>query len=133
MPRKEWSKKSKYWLPAEDLATAKHYAKRYPLWVAELKTCGGISGLSYDKEAVQTSGNSDPTAKQAMRMAEILDKINLVENAVAEADPTIYRWLLEAVTIGTNYDILIAKGMPCGKDYFYNRKRKFYKILAGKI
>lgn len=131
--RKEWSLKSKYWMPAEDLATARHYAKRYPSWIAELKEIGGISGLSYDREAVQTSGNSDPTAKQAMRRKELGDKIALIEQTVAEADVSIYTYLLEGVTKGTQWEILAAKGMPCGKNYYNEKRRKFYYLLAKKI
>lgn len=133
MPRKELSKRSKYWLPPEEYATARHYAKRYPLWLSEIKTIGGISGLSYDKDAVQTSGDSDPTAKQAMRRKDLSDKCDLIERTVAEADVTIYKWLLEAVTLGTNYENLSARGMPCGYQYFYDKKRRFYWLLAKRI
>lgn len=133
MPRTELSKKSKYWLPREEYATARHYALRYPNWLKEMRSYTGVSGLSYDKEAVQTSGNSDPTSKEAIRKAELSRKVELVEECVYKADPTIFNGLLRAVCYGDSYEKLAAGGLPCGRGYFYDKKRKFYWLLASRI
>lgn len=133
MPRTELSKKSKYWLPREDYATARHYALRYPNWLKELKTYKGVSGLSYDKDAVQTSGNSDPTMQEAIRKRELALKVELIEECAYKADPSIYDGLIRAVCYGDTWEKLYAGGLPCGRGRFYEMKRKFYWLLAHRI
>lgn len=133
MPRRELSKKNEYWLPAEDYSCAIHYAKRYPLWEAELRTIGALQGVSYDSEAVQTSTQSDSTMAGGIRRAEISAKMDVVRSAVQESAPDIAEWMLLGVTYGLTYYQLADKGMPCGKNYFYERRQKFYWCLARKI
>lgn len=133
MPRRELSKKSKYWLPAEEYATAYHYARRYPLLEAELKTIGSIQGLSYEGEAVQTSSCGDPTEAAGIRRAEISRKMEVVQTAAAEAAPDIAEFLMLGVAYGLTFYQLAERGIPCGKNYYYEHRRKFYWLLAKKI
>lgn len=133
MPRKELSKKNKYWLPAEEYATVYHYAKQYPLWEAELRAIGGVSGVSYEGEAVQTSNESDPTQTHGIRRAEISAKMDAVRGAVDEAAPEIAEFLLLGVAHGLTFYQLQERGIPCGRKYYYERRRRFYWILARKM
>lgn len=133
MARKELSKKSKYYLPAEEYATAYHYAKRYPSWEAELRAIGGVSGVSYDSEAVQTSYSGDPTQSAGIRRAEVTGKMRIVENAVRAAAPDMAEFLLLGVAYGLTFYQLQERGIPCGRKYYYDRRRKFYWILAKAI
>lgn len=133
MPRRELSKKSKYWLPAEEFKTACHYARRYPLLEAELRTIGTVSGLSYDGEAVQTSSLGDPTESAGVRRAEISRKMDLIRSSAHEAAPDIAEFLMMGVAYGYTFYQLVDAGIPCGKNYYYERRRKFYYLLAKKI
>lgn len=38
----------------------------------------------------------------------------------------IYEWLLKGVTMEVSYSDLRAAGLPCSKDYYYERYRKFF-------
>lgn len=133
MPRRELSKKSKYWLPAEEYATAYHYAKRYPLWEAELKTIGTLSGVSYDSEAVQTSSCGNPTEAAGIKRQEITRKMDLVRDAAVVSAPEITDFLMLGVAYGLTYYQLAERGIPCGSRYYYERRRRFYWELAKKI
>ena len=35
----------------------------------------------------------------------------------------------EGVTCGVSYGVLAARGIPCGKDYYYDKYRKFFWLL----
>lgn len=65
--------------------------------------------------------------------ADYEEKCRIVEETAQEAGGEIARWILEAVTKNdVTYNTLRARGIPCGKDYFYERRRKFYMLLHRK-
>ena len=48
------------------------------------------------------------------------------------ADPELYSYILKAVTEGTTFVVLKSLyGIPCERDMFYDRRRKFYWVLSG--
>lgn len=73
---------------------------------------------------------SDPTARRAIMKAYYLEKIELIENTAKEADKYLYDYILRAVTEGLSYTYLktILK-MPCGRDLYYDRYRRFFWLL----
>lgn len=128
------TKDSKYWIPAEDFRTALHWSLRYPLWVAELSIDPDTSkAIRYDKDKVQTSGNYDSTMETAIRRDELRRKKELLENTVREVAPDIYKYLLLGVTQGRTVYQLIDEGMPCSKDYFIERRQRYYYAISKKI
>jgi len=75
-------------------------------------------------------GLSDTTAKSAIRRTYYADKIKLVEETAKEADPYLYEYILKAVTEGLSYTYLrTIMEMPCGRDMFYDRYRRFFWLL----
>lgn len=76
----------------------------------------------------------EPTATAAERAATLSVDCELIEQTAIEADSGIYQYLLLAVTEkGINYEILRAcKDIPCGREYFYLRRRYFFHRLAEK-
>lgn len=123
-----------YYLPKEEYWTVIHYARQYPAWLKELRTIPDTSkAISYDGERVQTSGGYDSTAEVAMRRAMLDKKRKLVEDTAQEAGKEIAVYLLRGVTLGTSFDDLKGQGLPCEKDMYYNRRRRFYWLLAQKI
>ena len=74
---------------------------------------------------------SDPTAKMAILKAHYSEKIDLIEKAAKEADRYLYDYILKAVTEGLSYTYLKSRlGIPCGRDMFYDRYRRFFWILS---
>ena len=64
-----------------------------------------------------------------MRAAELDWYMKMIIQCCKDADSYIWTWLLEGVTEGLSYGSLQARGIPCGKDYYYDRYRKFFWLL----
>lgn len=134
MPNYELSKNSKYYIQKEDYLNALHFCLRYPTWVAVLSTDPDTSkAIAYDQERVQTSGDSDPAAEIAIKRAEIAKKKQLVDDIIHEVAPEFEKYLRLGVCYGMPEWQLESMGMPCGKDLYYERRRKFYWMLSNKI
>lgn len=112
-----------------------HLCLQYNEWKDELK---------YKRDAVKsieitdmpvTHGNSDSTSALAIRRAGLSRKCELIEQTAIEADGDIYQYILKAVTNeGISYNYLREVcGIPCGKNYYYDKRRKFYWLLSSKI
>lgn len=128
------SRKSKYYLPKETFLTVVHYCKQYPLWADEIRHTADTRGaLTYDKDRVQTSNDYDPTSSTAMRLAEVSAKKEAVDQVAVDVGGVIAEWLILGVCYGVPFFQLRDKGIPCGKDMYYDRRRKFYFEMAKKI
>lgn len=82
-----------------------------------------ITGLPHGNEV----GN--PTESAAEKAAVMSHDIDLIETAVRAAAPDIYSTLLKNVTQGIQYDYM---EVPAGRRQFYEKRRKFFYILAQK-
>ncbi|MCI6637372.1 MAG: hypothetical protein MSH32_03610 [Lachnospiraceae bacterium] len=126
-----------YTLTKHEFYTAYHYALQYSDWVKEYEdVTDGSKAITYDSDRVQTSPNPDGVENAAIRSSELHDKIRTVEDTVKAAAPELYPWLLTAVTTeGVTYKYLagMEKPIPCGKDYYYLRRRRFYYMLSHKL
>jgi hypothetical protein len=72
----------------------------------------------------------DPTGQRATRRAYYKERIKLIEDAAREADRYLYDYILKAVTEERSYTYLKAKmKIPCGRDMYYDRYRKFFWLL----
>lgn len=57
-------------------------------------------------------------------------RIQLIEKAAKDADDILYEYILKAVTEGLSFTYLQAVlGIPCSRDTYYDRYRKFFWIL----
>ena len=65
---------------------------------------------------------------------ELKYKCKLIEQTAIEADAELYPYILKAVTNeGVSYNYLkMVYNIPCGKDVYYDRRRKFYCLLSEK-
>lgn len=128
------SEKSKYYIPKEDYLTAIHYSLRYPLWLAEIQNNADTSAaIRYDKDRVQTSNDYDPTSETAIRLAEILDKINMIDETIKKVAPELEYYLRLGVCYGLTYDQLKGKKMPCQRTTYYLIRQHYYFELSKKI
>lgn len=137
MPRAELSTNSKWYIPKNLYKQCVYFCRQYPDWDAELKAASdSLGAIEYDKDRVQTSGDGDSTAVIAMRRYVIAKKKQLVDDAISETVkdvPMMAGWLLLGVTIDTNYWQLRDKGMPFGKNAYYDARRRFFYELSKKI
>lgn len=129
--RPEVSTKNKYYIDKHRHYELKHFCLQYPTWkkaYTELNNVG-IAISSIDR--MPTSNlPSDPTAIRAITKAQLDERIKMVEKIAREADDYLWQYILKAVTENLSYTYLKTKfDIPCGKDMYYDRYRKFFWLL----
>lgn len=129
--RPELSKRNKYWIDKHRHYELKHFCLQYPNWKRIYSDISDSSiALSSIENLNKSNIPSDPTAKRALLKAYYREKINLVEDTAKKADQYLYDYILRAVTEDLSYTYLRTKlGMPCGRDMYYDRYRRFFWLL----
>lgn len=130
--RPEVSTKNKYWIDKHRHYELKHFCLQYPMWK---KTYSEFSDSSISLSAIDYAPTSnipgDPTAKRAIMKAYYAEKINMIDRVAKETDKYLYEYIIIAVTEGRSYTYLKTKlDMPCGRDMYYDRYRKFFWLLS---
>ena len=134
MVRAEVSQKNKYWIDKHRHYELKHFCLQYPAWKSAYSDFDDSSIPLSTIERVSTSNlPGDPTAKRAMMKAYYSERIKMIEDAAKEADKYLWDYILKAVTEELSYTHLKSKfGIPCGKDMYYDRYRRFFWLLNNK-
>ena len=131
--RPELSTKNKYWIDKHRHYELKHFCLQYPVWK---KTYAALDNLSITTSRISgdtygSTAPTDTTAKCAIRKAHYSEKMQLVEKAALEADEDLWFYILKAVTEGYSYTYLKTRmDIPCGKNLYYDRYRKFFWLLS---
>ena len=130
--RPEISEKNKYWIDKHRHYELKHFCLQYPEWKKAYAEFNDPSiPLSMIERMPTDNLPGDPTAKRAMMKAYYSDKIALIEKAALETDLYLHEYILKAVTEGLSYAHLKTKlNIPCGRDMYYDRYRRFFWILS---
>lgn len=130
--RAEISQKNKYWIDKHRHYELKHFCLQYPMWKKAYKDFDDPSIPLSMIERVPTSNlPGDPTAKRAVMKTQYAEKMELIERVAREADKYLYDYILKAVTENLSYTYLKSKlEIPCGKDLYYDRYRKFFWLLS---
>ena len=135
MPRvwSQFSKRSKYYISRHIFMTVYHYCLNYDEWVSEYNLNVGLR-KGEGEGGGRSKGEQDPTSEQAIRLADLYQKIETIRSAAYAAEPELYDYLLAYVTQSDmTFDKLKARGMPCERKMFYDRRRKFYWIMSKKL
>ena len=136
MSRRTPSESNPFYLPKNMYLTAVRYCLQYPelkRQLAQLQATAGMKAVAYTGMP-HGSGISSPTEQTAILIAEIERKIKVIETAVKETSPELYKWLLIGVTRETNYDYLRhRKGMPCGYRQYHKAKQAVYHKISQAI
>lgn len=129
--RPEVSKKNKYWIDRHRYYELKHFCLQYKTWKMMYAGLEGFSKKpSEDDIFTRSNIHGDPTAKCAISKQFYSTRIDMVENAAKEADPELGDYIFLTVTEGISYEHLKARyNIPCSKDTYYDRYRKFFWIL----
>lgn len=130
--RPETSIKNRYYIDKHRHYELKHFCLQYPIWKNKYLN-SNVPTLSSSVAERLPSGNSisDPTARFAIVRAYYKERMDLVEKTAKEADKYLHEYILKAVTEGLSYTYLKNKmGIPCGRDMYYDRYRKFFWLLS---
>lgn len=130
--RAEISEKNKYWIDKHRHYELKHFCLQYPIWKKAYMDLDRVGVSVSAVERIPTNNlPGDPTAKHAMAKAQLTERIEMVENIAREADDYLWSYILKAVTENLSYTHLKARfDIPCGKDMYYDRYRKFFWLLS---
>lgn len=130
--RPEISEKNKYYIDKHRYYELKHFCLQYNEWKRAYSSCCEAVVFASKFETMPTNGMpSDLTAKYALKKAYYGERIELLERAAMEADDFLYTYILKAVTEGLSYTHLKTKmNIPCGRDMYYDRYRKFFWLLS---
>lgn len=130
--RPEITEKSKYWIPRHRYYELKHFCLQYPAWKQMYKILDNAGVPSLKQIGVPVSNTpGDPVGNRATIKAYYGKKIELLEQTAEKADEYIGRYILKAVTEELSYTYLRSKlDIPCGKDMYYDRYRKFFWLLS---
>ena len=129
--RAEISEKNRYWIDKHRHYELKHFCLQYPSW--KKAYVAYKDSLASSKLDGLPSGNtlSDLTGKIATLKRYYSERMELIERVAKETDEYLYPYILKAVTEELSYTYL--KGVlniPCGRDMYYNRYRKFFWLLS---
>ena len=132
--RAEISEKKKYHVNKERYYELKHFCLQYPYWKKLYsETQSGFFPGGIILKNIDAGATPDFTADLAIERMEILDKIQLVEECARLTDPDLAIYIFKAVTEGRSFAYLSGvMNIPCGKDMFYDRYRKFFWLLDKK-
>lgn len=130
--RPEISEKNKYWIDKHRHYELKHFCLQYPHWK---KTYAELSDASMSLSMIEREPTSnlpgDPTAKRAIKKAYYSERIKMIEQIAKETDKYLCDYILKGVTEELSYTYLKSKfGIPCGRDMYYDRYRKFFWLLS---
>lgn len=130
--RAEISKNSKYWISKHRYYELKHFCLQYPEWEMKCRELDELflTSTSLIKITKDQVKHKNVIADRVIEKAYFLGKMDLVKRIAIKADNEIYTYILKAVTEGLSYSNLKTKlDIPCGKDMYYDRYRKFFWLL----
>ena len=125
----------KYKLSKEEFLSAKYYALRYNSWLSAYNALkDSVGAIVYDGMP-HGSGTGNPTESLAIKRDKLRKKMALIEDTAREADPELASYIMKAVTNEdvTFHHLKTLMDMPCGQKTYYDRRRRFYWLLAKKI
>ncbi len=130
--RNKLSRRNKYYISKERYLELKHFCLQYKEWkqrYLELAAEIGLSSCPIERLPIG-SDISDKTASVAITLNSLLSKMRVVEDTSYAADDEIGDYIFLAVTEGLSYPTLSTlHEIPCGKDMYYDRFRKFFFLL----
>lgn len=108
----------------------KYFCLQYDEWKVQLRYSTDALKSIPISSVPRAHSAIDITADLAMRRVELEKNCELIEQTALETDSDIYTYILEAVTNDSTFKYLqMMKGIPCGHNYFYKAKKRFYYLL----
>lgn len=126
--RPEVSENNEYWISKHRYYELKHFCQQYPEWKSARAWLDGLTSVSTEKVSGGIPG--DPTANAAVLRSYYSDRIDMIDRAAKEADPFLADYIRKGATEGYSYEALkVNDHLPCCRNEYYDRYRKFFWIL----
>lgn len=126
-----------YWISRHCFMMSVHFCLQYPEWQREreeLLLNAQASAIRYTDMPKGGVFDPDPTMEAGSRLAELSEKISIVEETAREASQELAEWLIKGVTENLSYDTLkSAYGLPCGYRLYRKIRQRFFFLLSKKI
>ena len=106
----------------------KYFCMQYEEKKRELNSSYGLGAVVNDGMPHGTTAGN-PVEQRAIRNVMLQRDIELIEQTAIEADPAIYKYILENVSEGNPYEYM---DVPAGRRQFYEARRYFFYLLAQK-
>lgn len=126
------SDKNRYRISKHRYYELKHFCLQYPEWRDQYVSLSGNFGYSLPrKDEIRSNHIPDTTAEIAITRSLLKKNMDLVDDVIAAADGELGFYLKKAVTEGISFVNLKSRySIPCERDMFYNRYRKFFWLLS---
>lgn len=126
--RPKLSIKNKYYISKERYYELKHFCLQYIEWSKELNSMRIMASPNIDIR-VMTS-HEDYISEIAMKRAKLNSNIDMLREVAEETDTFLADYILKAITEGRTYEYMkLNYDIPCGRDMFYDRYRRFFWLL----
>lgn len=124
----ELSEKNQYYIPKYRFLELRNYCLQYPEWKKELRNRDGYkTDLNF---SVRETINNSSVENAVIKRDKAYDKVMCVVEAARLTDEELVDYIIKGVTLGVSYDYLKLRcGIPCSRDTYYRRYRKFFFIL----
>ena len=129
--RPEISQKNKYYISKHRYYELKHFCLQYPEWKQDYLEIQnhGLRNVEISRVGKTTRQNSI-VETDAIILEELSRKMDMIELTANMADPELANYILLAVTQGVSYEYLLTnQNIPCCRDTFYDRYRRFFWLL----
>lgn len=127
--RNELSKKNKYYIPKHRYLELKHFCLQYNDWKKRAESYISSSSIIFPGR-VSDGKLSDRTGELAVVNADLDRNSRIVKEACERTDRSLSKYIFIAVTQGLSFTTLkMIYEMPCEKDMYYDRYRRFFWVL----
>lgn len=132
--RPELSQDNKYYVEKHRYYELKHFCLQYPVWKKAYISLDNVTQRHPNMaNHIKTNTITNQTMTLAVARASYKEKMEMIESTANEADSYLSEYILKGVTEGLSYTYLKNKlDMPCSRDTYYDRYRKFFWLLNKK-
>lgn len=125
---------SKYGISKNRFKELYYWCLQYTEWRDELRYKTDTVRSIEITDMPAAHGGGDATQDLAIRRVQLAQNCKMIEQTAIEADPDLHQYLLKMATDeNATYQYLkMVMGIPCCKDVYYDRRRKFYWLLNQK-
>lgn len=124
--RPEISKNKDYYILRHRYYELEHFCLQYDEYQKRYREIMNNTYKPIIFDEVKVFNEVSSVERSIMKAQKYADKINAIDKCAMLADPVLSYYILQSVTKGKAYSHL---NPPCGKNMFYDRRRKFFWLL----